>query len=93
MNRWIITLAVSTAVGIATGQTPAQAPRRMPILTPTMPNAGKLNFPPRRSGRQGQRRDEAAPPGAVNPGSPDEATWKYGPPIRIRRPTPRSGIR
>ena len=47
MNRWMIMLAVSTAVGIATAQGPAPAQAPKPNADPyaNNPDAGKLQFP------------------------------------------------
>ena len=79
MNRWIITLAVSTAVGIATGRTPGTGAEGDCRPLRQQPGCGKDTVSARRAGRQGQRREADAPPaGAVNPGPFDPATWKYG---------------
>lgn len=45
MNRWIITLAASMAVGIAAAQGPAPAPKPNADPYANNPDAGKLRFP------------------------------------------------
>jgi len=81
MNRWIMTLAVSTAVGIATAQgpAPAQAPKANADPYANNPDAGKLRFPLAAPAGKDSGAMKVAPPGAVNTGLPDEATWKFGP--------------
>jgi hypothetical protein len=79
MNRWIITLAVSTAVGIATAQGPAPAPKANADPYANNPDAGKLKFPLAAPAGKDSGAMKVAPAGAVNTGLPDEATWKFGP--------------
>ena len=68
MNRWMITLALSAAVGIAMAQAQSNTP-----------DAGKQTFPLAAPAGKDSGAMKVALPGAVNTGLPDEATWKFGP--------------
>lgn len=86
MTRLLFSAAVCAALGIATfvaqGQNaPAQPPQPKPSADPylTNPAAGATQFPLAAPAGKDSNARMVAPPGAVNQGPFDSATWKYGP--------------
>jgi len=82
VKNLLISAVVCTLLGVAAFGTQAQNPPAQPPQSAdpylTAPAAGTTSFPlAARAGIDSKAR-EAAPPGAVNQGPFDPATWKYG---------------
>ena len=87
MKRLFFAVALCAAPGLVISQvqgqnTPGQAPA--PVADPyaNNPDAGKQKFPLAAPAGKDSGAIRTAPPGAVNQGPVDPATWKYGPQFR-----------
>ena len=93
-----LTAAAILALGIAvlgaqTQNAPAQQPKPTADPYANNPEPGHGEVPARRAGRQGQRREDAPRPGAVNQGPFDPGDLEVRTGLQRRRPARRSGIR
>ncbi len=85
MKRWLVTAALSAAMGIVAIPSFAQnAPQAAPPKASADPYAnnadpGKLKFPLAAPAGKDSGAIQTAPPGAVNTGPFNAAAWKYGP--------------
>src|SRR5271170_1433507 len=83
MNRLILSLALSAAIGMVVFQARGQAPAAQPPKAnadpyANNPDAGKLKFPLAAPAGSDSGAFKTAPPGAANAGPFDASTWKYG---------------
>jgi len=85
MKRAIFLACVAAILALALGRAQSQTPQRQGAPTPTAdpyannPNPGATAFPLAAPAGADSGARMKAPPGAVNQGPFDAATWKYGP--------------